>query len=366
MKKANGEGTIYKRGNRWRGQLTLRGERVSVTGATKREVADKMAAIRTDFERGDYTTRNDITVREWCDFCMEHKMELREQSLIGYQGLFRNHVYPELGDTRIQSLDKVMLEQFYAKKFKDCNYSRSTVNSLSSRFKKILSYAVDDGILRKNPHENITLHKLRPPKKVEAYSLEDSLKILNYCKTGKPFEQIFYFLLCTGMRFGEAIALTWDDVDFEHGAIRICKTGVSIHGNMTIQERTKTEAGSRTIYVSENVLMFLSSVYDSQPRSLNYRNLVFPNSNWNIMHPTNARAHFVAICKKLGVNYMGIHALRHTYATRAFEKGVNVKVVSAMLGHKNIVTTLNIYQDVMPDMQRNAAMAIDEFGATSV
>lgn len=366
MKKANGEGTIYKRGNKWRGQICIGGDRLSVTGNTKHEVSDKLAAIRTDFERGMYVRKNDITVYEWCEHCIDNKLSkiLREQSLIGYKGLFKNHIYPDLGDIRLQDLNKQMLEVFYAKKYNDCNYSRSTVNAVSSRFKKILSYAVEDKLLVSNPHDGVSLHKLRPPKKIEAYNRDDTIKILNRCKNGKPYEQIFYFLTCTGMRIGETIALTWDDVDFEHKCVSVNKTAVSIHGNMTIQEHTKTDSGNRKLYLAESVLTFLNTIRSSQNQDLNCRNLVFPNSNYNIMHETNARTHFIRLCKEINIGYKGVHALRHTWATRALEEGINIKVVSAMLGHKNVITTMNIYQDVMPDEQLRAARMIDEMGAT--
>lgn len=367
--KGSGEGSIFKSGNLWRGQIMLDGQRRSVSGKNKKEVADKLAELRFKYNSGEYVKRNDVTVEEWVDHWLETQVRpnLTEQSYIVLEASFRNHIVQDIGGIKVQDLNRQRLELMYAtvffqkegKNYRQKDYSHSTVNALSVQFKKCLQYAVDCGVLAKNPHAGVTLHKLRPPKKISSYTTADQEKIVEKCKNGPQYERLYYFLISTGMRFGEATALTWNDIDLETGEIRINKTSVSIHGSMTIQETTKTRAGIRTIYVGPNITEWLKWHKEQLNDEVNYRNLVFPNTRYNIINQANAIACWKRICNDLGIEYQGMHALRHTWATRALEAGIEVKVVSQMLGHKNVITTMNIYQDVLDAEKMKAACTLN-------
>ena len=368
--KGSGEGSIFKSGNSWRGQITLDGERRSVSGKTKKEVADKLAALRVTYNSGEYAKRNDITVEEWIDYWLTNKVEprLAEQSFIKLEALLKYHICSYLGDERVQELDQKRLEEMYAtvfftkgnsKNYKQKDYSHSTVNALSIQFKKCLQYAVDCGVLAKNPHNGVELHKLRPPKKVNSYTRADQEKIICNCKRGIMRLRIFYFLISTGMRFGEAAALTWNDIDLNTGEIKINKTAVAIHGSMVIQDRTKTAAGTRTIFVGQNITEWLRWHKSTLDEEVNYQNLVFPNQRYNIMNQANAVRAWTELQEKLEIKHQGMHALRHTWATRALEEGIDIKVVSQMLGHKNIITTMNLYQDVLDAEKQKAACTLN-------
>lgn len=372
-KAGSGEGTIYRRNNKWRGQLTIGDQRISVTGRTKTEVSQALAEARTDYNRGVFVFDNNVTVEEWVNKWLEKKMspKLAEQSMIRLEGLFRNHLLPVLGDFKLQDLTQSLLEQKYAEIFQkkakktgrdyaEDTYSHSTVNSLSSSFKKCLQYAVDKGILQKNPHEGVELHKLRPPKKIDAYELEDHKKIVEYTRNNGQLYWIYYLLIATGMRFGEAVALTWADVNLKKRTIKINKTSVELHGSPIIQPHPKTSAGNRTISIPENVADFLKEVKKSLDPDLNYRNLVIPNTRYNVVTSANTNRRWKKVCAILDIPYQGVHSLRHTWATRALEKGVDVKTVSVMLGHKNVITTMNIYQDVLAAHKASAADKMDD------
>ena len=379
QKRGSGAGSVFRTKSGWRGQIVINGDRKSVSGRTKGEVVQKLAELKTDYSRGYYVPDNDITVSEWVNVWLVRKVEprIKEQSMIRLKSTFDNHLLPAIGDVRLQDLTKPLLEQTYAeifqkkdvsthegsknkKTFKEPSYSHSTVNHLSVQFKKCLQYAVDEGVLLKNPHNGVELHKLRPPKKVEAYTLEEHKKIVEFCRNNGQLYWIFYFLISTGMRFGEATALSWDDVNLKDKSIHIHKTNVNLHGSCIIQDQPKTASGNRTIYVSDNVITFLNEVKASQNPDLNYRNLVLPNKSWNLMNNSNALMHWKKACAIMDIPYKGIHTLRHTWATRALEKGVDVKTVSEMMGHKNVITTMNIYQDVLPEQKKKAAEKLDD------
>lgn len=367
-KSGSGSGSIYRVKNGWRGQLTIGDQRISVTKRTKTEVLQALAEARTDYSRGVFVFASDVTVEEWVNNWLEQKMspKLAEQSMIRLEGLYRNHLLPILGDFKLQDLTQPLLEQKYAEIFQkkakktgrdyaEDTYSHSTVNSLSASFKKCLQFAVEKGVLQRNPHEGVELHKLRPPKKIDAYELDDHKKIVDFTRNNGQLYWIYYLLIATGMRFGEAAALTWDDVKLKKRTISINKTSVELHGSPIIQLHPKTSAGNRIISIPENVADFLKEVKGSLDPDLNYRNLVIPNTRYNIITSANTNKRWKRTCAVLDIPYQGVHSLRHTWATRALEKGVDVKTVSAMLGHKNVITTMNIYQDVLAAHRADAA-----------
>ena len=160
---------------------------VSITRKTKQEVVEAAAELRAKSAKGLYTKKNDITVSELFEIYFEKSLsqKISEQTAIRYRAQFENHIFSQLGDVPIQELNKSMLEEFYAREFKAGAYSHSTVNSISSNFKRMLKWAVDRELLSRNPHDGVELHKLRPPKKVSAYTVEEQKKIVQYCKQNR-------------------------------------------------------------------------------------------------------------------------------------------------------------------------------------
>lgn len=370
-KRSNGEGHIEKRGQSWRAQATVKGQRISCTAPTKEEALELLTLKKSEILRGQFIFDNDVTVQEFVETWMEKEKKpfVREQTYNGYRRLFENHLFPILGNYKLQDLTRPLLQQKYAemfqeksgKNFTQKDYARSTVNQLSVQFKKCLSFAVQEGILAKNPHEGLRLHKLREEKKIDAYTDTDQEKIINYTRNNGWHYWLFYFLIATGMRFGEAVALTWDDVDFNNKTIRINKTSVEISGSPTIQEKAKTEAGTRSFPISEKLELFLNEIKEQQIDELNFRNLVLPNTRYGIYTSANCRRRWIGVCEKLEIPYNGIHALRHSWATRALEAGIDIKTVSDLLGHKDVLTTMNIYQDVLKSHKDAAAEKMDMF-----
>lgn len=144
---------------------------------------------------------------------------------------------------------------------------------------------------------------------------------------------------------GEATALTWDDIDLGKGGINIYKTVVNIRGQLYVQDHPKTAAGNRTIYLSNNARQFLSQ-FKSVRKEVHPEGYIFINTKGGLYSPTNMQDRWKRTCAAAGIPYKGLHSLRHTFATRALEKGIDIKTVSSILGHKDVITTMNLYQNV--------------------
>ena len=375
-KKSNGEGTVYKRVDKngkvigWRGQQTIGNKRKSYSGKTKEEVNNKMTLDRADFNRGVYVPADTITVGEWVEYWLEYKKKpfVKEQTYIVTASRLNNYILPYLSDVKLQDLTTEMIEETYNKVFVNGTradgkpYSDTTIAYTTSCFRGCLRDAVKAKKLLVNPHDDIKSPKGRAPKKIKAYSPEEQKKIVDFCKDSpKQHDAVIYFLLATGLRVGEAIVLTWDDVDLNKQTIDVNKTYIQINGKFYVQDEPKTKAGNRTITIGKNITAFLKKKKTEMDQTQNIKNLVFPNSKYNYMSEVSLRRRFQKVCAILDIDYHdGLHSLRHTWATRCLEKNAPIKTVSIMLGHDDVLVTMNTYQDVLPNHQEEVAKIMND------
>lgn len=209
-----------------------------------------------------------------------------------------------------------------------------------------------------NPAESVELPPLEQ-KPVKAFSREEQAIFFEAAKKYYYYEA-FIFEVDTGVRDGELFPLTWNDIDFEKGYVQINKTLIHVKDRenkssnayvLKVQDSTKTKAGIRKIPLTKRCLHMLKEM---KLKNGSKSELVFPSKNGSFINPRNFLRCFKTICEKTGLRDFNCHTLRHTFATRCFEKGIPVKVVSRWLGHKKVQHTLDIYTHVMPDEEKKA------------
>lgn len=368
----SGHGSVYKRGNKWRGQININGRRLSHTADKKKDVLDWIASVRSDAAFGFTPPDTDYTIKEWMEIYFEkwYKARVTENTYDNTYSLIKNHLYPVLGNVKLKDLDAAMIQNAYpkmfsnklGKKYKQCNYSDGTIKIFTSAFKGALTCAQNEGLIRKNPHYSVVVPKNNEAKQVDAYTAEEQRKIVEYTRDSDRIDRVFYLLIATGMRVGECISLTWNDINLDEGWIIINKTAINRRGHMIIQNHPKTEQSVRKIYLAENTTEFLKRLacrtFSSTKEEPN--DLVLYNENGNIYHTSALRSRWIKVCAELNIPYKGMHALRHSFATRALEKHIEVHTVSKMLGHKSVATTMDIYQSVFSEQKRKAAMLMND------
>lgn len=282
---------------------------------------------------------------EW----LENKIyaQVKPKTLACYKAIIYNHIMPALGNFEV---DQISAHQFYAYITDKQNHGnlinggKLSINSISgiiSILKNAYGYAESLGYIHANIIKNIKYPRLHE-KKVEAFTLSEQ-KIIEEAVMKSNKSSLMGIIIClyTGMRIGELLGLTWDDVDFKKRSICISKTVCQIKDErgqwINYIDLPKTKSSAREIPISNNIAIILKKMFSH--RTCEY--VIETNGHMTSVRTYQAR--YSSLIKKCGVRPLSFHSLRHTFATRALEIGIDIKTISEILGHKSAVVTLNRY-----------------------
>ena len=155
-------------------------------------------------------------------------------------------------------------------------------------------------------------------------------------------------MLETGLRVGECLALTWDDIRWERRAVHIGKTLIRItnHRRMEVQEGAKLFTSNRTIPLSTNAYALLEGLRAETKDGHGY---IFQGKDGRPLSYEVMRYQIQLACAQANVPYLGQHVFRHTFATNCYERGCDVKILSKLLGHADVTVTYNVYIHLFGD-----------------
>ena len=261
-----------------------------------------------------------------------------------YRGQVKLHIIPELGEYHLEDLTAITLQKFTIS-LSDKGLAANTINSIITILKTSLKLAVLLDIVDKEYTATIVRPKQRE-KQVDCFSKEEQRKIEQFILEKKK-NKLFGVVLClyTGLRIGELLSLTWDDVDLQKGIISVSKSCHDSWENgkyVKVIDTPKTDFSERIIPLPKQLLSRLREYKKSS--SGNY--LVCGEH----VHGAQVRSYqksFELLLKRLKLPHKGFHSLRHTFATRALECGMDIKTLSEILGHKNPTITLKRYAHSM-------------------
>lgn len=220
-------------------------------------------------------------------------------------------------------------------------YSYSTTKLIKSLINRSLNFAFENGLIEEKII--ITLHlKNQQIRKVQALEKQEQAKLENYISENeKKYHYGILLSLYTGLRLGEVLALKWQNIDIKNKLIYIDKSVGSIsqnHKTLTIESSPKTQSSIREIPISKNLLDLMKVL--RQHCSTDY---VIVSHNGKQIKTRAYQKSFDNLLKKLHIKHYGFHSLRHTFATRLLENGVDIKTISELLGHSSPTITLNRY-----------------------
>ncbi|MFL0439034.1 tyrosine-type recombinase/integrase [Enterococcus pernyi] len=308
-------------------------------------------------------------------FNLVYKTKVKESTYWNTRIIFDKHILPALGSYNIKAIT-VTACQKQANAW--CKDNPNRYDRYINYAGMIFKYAESIGEIQSNPMQKIIL-----PTPVE--SIEgDEPEVINFCdrqellsllkelKENYPFKRFVFFSLLayTGLRKGEALALTWRDIDFKHQTLTVNKTlAVGKNGTALIQ-KPKTKAGVRTISIDSDTADLLKEWRYHQKKHINLlammpsiEQLVFAKDEDNgLMNPRTPQTWLDTLYRKnKSLHQITPHGFRHTHASLLFEAGASMKQVQARLGHSNIKTTMNVYTHVTKEGKEETADIFGEF-----
>lgn len=362
--RGQGEGSIRQRKDgTWEARYSLGvdadGKRIrkSIYGQSRSEVAKKLNQVLNQVHTNTFIEPSKITVKEWIYIWLKDykKASVSATTYNSYKRQLELYIIPHLGHICLKDLRPEQVQATF-NKMKDLSdrnikYTRTVFNMAMKRAKI-------NKLIYDNPCEYIDLPKGKPPQKKKVFTEKEQIKFLNAID-GHMYEVAFLVLISTGMRVGELLGLTWDNIDFEEYTITIDKALSRAKGELFTEP--KTDTSYRVIPVLPVIMDRIRKHKVEQNKiklqvgkDYNPHNLVFTNSfGAPVAFRTFSRS-LERVLKDNDLPILSPHELRHTFATRGLEAGMDMKELQELLGHSSMKLTSDLYTHVLIKQKRKA------------
>ena len=326
---------------------------------------------------------SDTTVDAWFSFWIENIVgDLAPNTLRNYRERYKQNIQPIIGKMLLSDVKpmhcKAVLNSMTA------SYAGSTIRQTYITMGTMFKAAKENGLIDTHPLDGVRFEaSVKAPDEIHFLTVTEQAKFMEAAKHSHNYAQ-YALILETGLRTGEMIGLTWDAIDWKRHTLTVNKT---LEFRYKQQEwragPPKTKKSYRTIPLTDTAYQILWDLYQvreyrketpeldkvltyvdrrtAEKTKMNMRDLVFINFRTGMPAKNSSYdTHLYKLCDRAGIEHFCMHALRHTYATRAIERGMQPKVLQKLLGHASIKTTMDKYVHVTDDSLFQAVRQFEE------
>lgn len=377
-----GEDSVYQDGDRWRGAISLgrtpdgRRRRIKVSGSTKAEVIAKLKEVHRALDAGVESPTSRLTVGGYLDQWIEGVPGRVEQSTAAdYADTVRLHLKPGLGSKTLTKLSVSELNALWASKLK-AGYSGNSVRIMRTVLRSALHQAEREGLLVRN------VAALSDPPRIgqsegRSLTVAEARRLLDAASRDR-LEALYAITLVFGLRRGEALGLSWSDIDFDTGLVHVRQQLRRERLPVDRQKETgrktqlvlrdlKTKKSRRVLNVTPALDRLLRSHSARQARERLAvgpewadSDLVFTTGKGTPIDPDNFAHYFHRLCARADLGHWTPHELRHSAASIMLAQGAPLRVVSEVLGHASIAITKDIYGHLIGGEKQEATESITD------
>ena len=308
----------------------------------------KYIRAKTQAELDEKVLKAQILVNAGVDICSEEtfghfaqmwydlykKPYLRENSLNAIKYVLNQHILPVIGGYRLRDISPMQIQAIMASLSKKSNSLQSKV---LIHLRSIFKAAQENGLVAKSPISSMLKPGGRKTAVKTALTPQESRQLVE--RVENPRANTFLLIaLHTGMRRGEVLGLMWDDIDFETKVIHVRHNAILGKGETSIQDTLKTDAGRRDLPLSEDLEARLTKC-----RQGSRSKFVLAMKNGKPLTQSAYKSMWKLVERELPETHVTAHVLRHTYITRLFEAGLDIKEIQYLAGHSTVDMTLRVY-----------------------
>ncbi len=373
-----------KQGQKWlfkmdTGRNPLTGKRQTTTRRgfkTKKEAQAAALNLEQELTTGTLINNSNLTFNEvYKQWYADHSRTIKKSTQKTIQSKFNKHILPRFGNLKVKEINRAYCQ----KVINEIAATIKSVNDIKIQINQVFKYALKMDLINKNPLEHVSIPKEQKELLKDHYDLSEEERnywtkkeirqflSITQAETSIRDQVLFHLLIYTGGRKGELLALTWDDIDFEVGSLRLGKTLFYDQGEYLFQT-PKTKKSTRLISLDTSTLNSLKKLRKEQIEaklaafnSNNENRIVFTRGDGSPLRLAYPNEKLNILIKKHNLHRITIHGLRHTHASLLFEAGASIKEVQERLGHSDIKMTMNIYTHVTDYLKEQTAAKFQSY-----
>ena len=336
---------------------------------TEQEAKDFLKTLEYQKENPIFIKNNGIPLAEILKLNLNRKKEMNLISESQYNRVLMSIKKIEKSYIAQKNIDDITTDDIQGFLNSQVEFSDSTIKKLKEQIGQAFKYAMNRGYIVRNPMDGVIKPKsLKEKPPIRAMTVEEESKFVDYITSKTldecPYRNEFLIQLFMGLRVGECLALSTNDIDLMHRQIYVHRTlTTGINGRVMMSKSPKTKAGIRYLPIPPSLYPYIVEQMNvAEKRENNPEKMLFrttdemPYADKEFINRSLSK-----ILKELGIEHMASHSLRHTYATRSIEAGVTPVVLQKLMGHTDVSITLNTYTSVFDKYKQTELEKVNKY-----